>query len=163
MRNPFAIVAVLLTLAGCLAKTEPITPMANPEPAPSSVALSLEVSPCSSGTNDELTPCLVKATLIEPTTHTDGTPIADLRGVKFSWTGDWGTTHYEGDSMFLDSPSPNGGHTHKVTFYISVPKCGNEAVQSRAHAITRSGRRSQDATFKLSVDHRGEPDCPGRP
>jgi hypothetical protein len=85
MRTPFAIAAVLLTLAGCLAKTEPITPMAKPEPALSLVALSLEVSPCSSGANDEQTPCLVKATLTEPTTHTDGTQIADLRGVRFSW------------------------------------------------------------------------------
>lgn len=163
MRNPFAVVAVLVTLSGCLARTESITPMANPEPVPSSVALSLEVSPCSSGANGEHTLCLAKATLTEPTTHTDGTQIADLRGVRFSWTGDWGTNHYEGDSMLLDSPSPNGGHTHKVTFYISVPKCGTEAVQSRAHAIARSGRRSQDATFKLSVDHRGESGCPGRP
>lgn len=163
MRNPFAVVAVLVTLSGCLARTESITPMANPEPVPSSVALSLEVSPCSSGANGKHTLCLAKATLTEPTTHTDGTQIADLRGVRFSWTGDWGTNHYEGDSMLLDSPSPNGGHTHKVTFYISVPKCGTEAVQSRAHAIARSGRRSQDATFKLSVDHRGESGCPGRP
>lgn len=163
MRKPFAIGAVLLTLSGCLVKTELTTPMANPELALSSIALSLEVSPCSPGANDELTPCLAKATLIEPTTHTDGTPIADLRGVKFSWTGDWGTTHYEGDSMFLDSPSPNGGHRHSVTFYVSAPKCGTEAVRSRATAITRSGKRSQEAVFELLVDRRSEPGCPGRP
>lgn len=163
MRNPFAVAAVLLTLSGCLAKTELIGPTANPEPALSPVALSLEVSSCSSGANEEHTLCLAKATLTEPTTHMDGTPSTDLRGVRFSWTGDWGTNHYEGDSMLLDSPLPNGGHRHGITFYISVPKCGTEVVQSRAHAITRSGRRSQDATFKLSVDHRGEPGCPGRP
>jgi hypothetical protein len=163
MRKQFAMGAALLTLSGCLAKTELTEPTAKPELTLSSVALSVEAYPCLSGPKEENLPCLVKAQVTEPTTLTDGTPIADLQSIRFSWTGDWGTNHFEGDGMLLDSPSPSGGHTHGVKFYISAPKCGTEVVWSRAYAITRSGRRSQDATFKLSVDRRAEPGCPSQP
>lgn len=159
MKKLVALSVTLLTLSGCLARTELVTPSINPEIGLPSVSLVVEASPCSPGPSDDHIPCLVTAKVTEPTTHTDGRPITDLRGVRFSWTGDRGTNHYEGDNMFLDAPLPNGGHTHRITFYISVPKCGREDVRSRANAITHSGIRSEEVMSELTVDRRSEPGC----
>lgn len=163
MHSRLAACLVLLVLPGCLAKTELADHTTSPALTLSPVVLSVEADPCLPGKNDENAACLVKAELTEPTTNTDGTPIGDLRGIRFSWAGDWGTNFYESDDMFLDSPSPNGGHKHTVTFYVSTPKCGTEVVRSTAYAITHSRRRSQEAKSQFLIDRRGDPGCPGQP
>src|SRR5262245_2183950 len=101
---------------------------------------------------------LVSASLVEPTTNTDGTAITDLARVRWYWQINGGAE----TSFEVLAVTATGGNRNATTLTIPHPSCSIAKTLSATTTAINTSNVESDRTAAVTLllpDRTGEPGC----